>query len=708
MRQVDYRLLLFFLFFLFAGLGPCPILAADAPAPSQNQAAEVALLWHPWNAATVAQAKQEQKLIFLAITALPCPLCRHMEQESLRDPATVALLNQQLISIRVDRDDYPDLDSYFRLILAAMTGQSGWPVQMILTPDLQPLYGGSFFPLQANAEQVTLKTVLTALLHEWQQERKPLLARLGKLSDWLVEQQNSPTSVPADTPTDPRPLVANSWRSRFDSQHATPAGRHGQTPQPVPISLLLRQAATQKQLGDALPALLALEQMAAGSIRDQLAGAFFRASQDARWQIPFFDILLPDNALLARSYLEAFQLTGRRDYALVAQEILDDLLARLQLSGGCFAASLSSDPETANRYYTWSAEEIRATLGEQADSFLELTFDPIEGTIDGRSVLRLLAGLASSPGNPEEWQSLRERLRHSRAQRATLQRDERIITSWNGLTISVLARAGALLQQERYLSAARSCLHNLQQAFPTPESLRHNRLANRNGTTLFLDDYAYLAQAMIDLYEAEFSPSLLDQAEALLQEVVNRFQASPEALFTLTATADNPPLAPRILWQDGPYPSGLSVALTSMQRLALFRQGGVWEKTVASLRPLLLQRLTQQPQAAAEAVRVWDYLPESAVEIVVVGERNHPDTQAMLQEIRQRLLPGLALALVEPEAQKSHHAWPLLAQRPMMNGKPTAYVCRQQLCRMPVNRISDLLRELDGNQLPAPLLLPPS
>ncbi|MBF0097547.1 MAG: thioredoxin domain-containing protein [Magnetococcales bacterium] len=702
--------LLFLLLLMPIGLVAAPAPAANALTQSSShylaQFIHSPIHWHPWGDEPLARAKQEQKLIFLSIGAAACQQCRLMDQESFRDPATVDLLNDHFISIRLDRDEHPDLDSYFRLILGAMTGKSAWPLQMILTPDLQPIYGGSYFPLQAAPEQPTLKTLLGTLHVEWQQDRKTLLARLTKLSTWISEQLHPAQTTDPTDQTDPRRTAANFWRGRFDPQWGGIKGHEQQTPQPLLISLLLRQAATHRQPGDALPALLTLEQMASGGIRDQLAGAFFRLAWDPHWQVPIFDILLPDNALLARSYLEAFQLTGRRDYAQVAQEILDDLLQRMQLSGGCFATSISDDSHAAALHYTWTADEIRALLGPQAESFLELSFDPVAGGVAGRSVLRLLAGLETM--HAPEWQENRQRLRAVRAQRPALFRDEKVITSWNALTISVLAQAGTLLQQDTYLAAARTCLTDLQRAFPTAESVRHSRWGNRHSTTVFLDDYAFLAQALLDLYAADFSPSLLEQAEALLQEMVKQFQSLQEpSLLTLTPNTPHAPLPARTLWEDGPYPSGLSVALVTLQRIALLQQGGHWEKWLNMRRPQLHGWLGQHPHAAPELLRLWDYLPESAIEVVIVGERNQPETQSFIKEVRQRLLPGLVLVQLEPEQKAAPAGWPLLNVRPMLNGKPTAYVCRQQVCRMPVNRLSDLVRELDGDTTPLRLLPTP-
>ncbi|MEO5363099.1 MAG: thioredoxin domain-containing protein [Magnetococcus sp. DMHC-8] len=667
-----------------------------ATSPHLARQADSPVAWQPWGEEALSQAKREQKLVFLSIGYAACRWCRLMDRESFRDPATVSLLNAHFVSIRVDRDERPDLDSHFMHILTAMTGQGGWPLNMILTPALQPVYGGGYFAPETGRGQPSLKAVLSTVLNQWRDDRGALLTRLGKMTTWLAEPRDLPP--PSPDGADPRPGAVAFWQARFDDQYGGIAGRESKSPQPLILSLLLRQAALGRQPAEARLALLTLDQMAAGGVRDQLGGAFHRLATDARWQVPHFEIMLHDNALLVRAYLEAWQLTGQARYALVVREVLDDLLQRLRLPGGCFAATLAADDgDGEGKYYTWDAAEITRVLGAQdAAPFLELFFDPVEGVVAGRSVLRLLGGLETLAQSRRESQQGRQRLLAAREQRPPPARDDKILTSWNGLMLSALARAGAVLQEPRYLAAARDCLADLNRVFPTPGQLRHSRRGEQVGAEVFLDDYAFLAQALLDLYEADFELPHLAQAHALGHAMLDHFQPAAGQLLLLTPREQVSAIPARTVLEDGATPAGHSVALITLQRLLLFSQEGRLEKETEAMRQRLSGYLAKQASGAPELLHLLDYRPDSAVEVIVAGPRAHPDTRALLAEVRRRLIPGLVLALVEPGQAVDGQTWPLLAGRPMLEGKPTAYVCRNLVCRLPVSRVADLARELEG------------
>ncbi|MBF0584471.1 MAG: thioredoxin domain-containing protein [Magnetococcales bacterium] len=672
------------------------LLAATSPYLLQH--ANDPVDWYPWGEEALSRAKRETKLILLSIGYSACHACRLMGQESFRDPATAALLNAHYVSILVDREERPDLDGYFSHILTAMTGSGGWPLNMVLTPTLEPVYGGSYFPLTAIEDRPSFKAVLTTVQSEWQQDREQLLKRLGKLALWLKEQRETAPATVAEAEADPRLTAVTFWQSRFDAQYGGIGGLESKSPQPLLLSLLLRHAALHRPSPVADLALLTLDQMGAGGIRDQLGGAFHRSSVDRRWQVPRFEIMLDDNALLARAYLEGFQLTGRPHYALVVREILADLLDRFRLPGGCFATSLARGDESGS-YYTWSEEEITAVLGaRQAAPLLELFFDPVEGVVAGRSVLRLLGGLESLPQSRRELADSRQALLAARQRRPAPLLDDKQLTSWNSLMISTLARAAAVLQEPGYLTAAHDCLADLNRLFPSPESLRHSRRGERLGETVFLDDYAFLAQALLDLYEADFDIQHLEQARHLVRAMLDRFQSAAAASLQLVPREGVSAIPARTVLEDGSMPAGHSVALITIQRLALFAQEEGLERAAVELRKNLAGYLAKKAANVPELLHLWDYLPASAVEVIVAGEAAHPDTRLFLQEIRRRLMPGLVLALVEPGASIDTRAWPLLAGRVPLDDKPTVYVCRNLVCRLPVNRLEDLVRVLDGKQ----------
>ena len=673
-----------------------------ATSPYLLQHAHNPVDWYTWGPEALARAKKEKKLIFLSIGYAACHWCHVMERESFNDPATAALLNAHYISIKVDREERPDLDGHFMAVLTTMTDQGGWPLNMILTPALQPVYGGTYFPPEPAYGKPGFKAMLTAIHAEWQNDREKMYKQLEELSVWLKEKQRLKQKPVHGKARDPKKDALAFWRERFDPQHGG-MGKANKFPQPLVLSLFLRHAAITREISQASPALQTLDRMAEGGIRDQLGGAFHRYAVDRRWQVPHFEIMLYDNALLARVYLEAFQLTGRPHYALVAQEILDDLLTRFRQPGGCFISSLDADSSgKEGLFYTWTEEEIVAVLGKtQASPFLELFFDPMDGMVEGRSVLRFLGRLEALPQSRVKLKRSQKALLAARKQRPAPQRDEKLLTSWNGLVISALARVGAVLQVKKYITAAQDCLEDINHhAKANPEGqLRHSRLGKKLTTNVFLDDYAFLAQATLDLYGANFDPRLLQQARTLASIMLDRFQPASGQPLQLTPKKQASAIPVRTVLEDGVTPAGNSVALVVLQRLALLSQDSRFEKESHAMRQYLADHLqTQAANNAPELLHAWDYQPETALEVIVVGPPDHPDSQNLLREIRRRLRPGLVLALLRPDQEVDAQAWPLLSGRTMLEGKPTAYVCRNMVCRLPVNRVEDLAKQLEGEK----------
>ena len=666
-----------------------------ATSPYLQQHAHNPVDWYPWGPEALERAKKEEKLIFLSIGYAACHWCHVMKRESFSDPATAKLLNAHYISIKVDREERPDLDGHFMAIITSMTGSGGWPLNIILTPELQPIYGGIYFPPKAVYGKPAFKTVLTFIHAEWQSDRESIRKKLKKFEPLLQPEPLAANTKILAAPKNMRADAVHFWRERFDNQYGG-IGRGEKFPQPAILSLFLRQAARNKKIAQAEPALLTLDQMAAGGIRDQLGGAFHRYAVDRRWQIPHFEIMLYDNALLARVYLEAFQLTGQVRYALIVREVLDDLLTRFRQPGGCFISSLDAESgEGEGHFYTWTEEEIIAALGKKhAAPFLELFFDPIESVIEGRSVLQLLDGLETlARSRTELWES-RKALLAARQKRPPPARDDKLLTSWNTLAISALARAGAVLQEEKYITAAQTCLNDLNHhSGNIAGQLRHSRRGNRLSTEVFLDDYAFLVQALLDLYEANFDFYMLHQARILANIMLDRFQPASGQPLQLTPLGQPSDIPVRTVLDDSVTPAGNSVALVSLHRLALFSQDKRFEKESEAIRQNLASYLQKQAAVSPELLHAWDYKPNAALKVVLVGAQDHPNTQNFLKEIRRRLIPGLVLALIEPGQKVDTQVWPLfLGRTAQMNNKPTAYVCSHQICHLPVNRVEELAR----------------
>ncbi len=687
--------------FMVAGAADAGNRLQGETSPYLQRHADDPVDWHPWGEAALERAVREGKPIFLSIGYAACHWCRVMERESFADAGIAARLNASFINIKVDREERPDLDGHFMAILTALNGRGGWPLNLFLTPDLKPIHGGTYFPPRPAHGLPAFRQVVTTIADAWRTDRQGLEKKWEKNRQVIKNRLRPAIDLTATTidriDADPRTLALTFWRDRFDPLEGG-IGQGIKFPQPVILSLFLRQAALANNPDLAAPALLTLDKMLAGGVRDQLGGAFHRYAIDRRWQVPHFEIMLYDNALLARVYLEAWQLTGRERYRRVTREILDDLLRRFRLPAGCFIASLDADSAGGEGvFYTWTEEEIIAVLGrEDAEPFLEAFLDPFEGLVEDRSVLRLLGGAESLPVVRERLEMSRQRLSAARAERSAPARDEKILTDWNALMISALARAGAVLEETRYIEAARDCLNDLLKHSVRDGRLIHSRRGDQTGENIFLDDPAFLIQALLDLHEADFDRSHLDRALSLSLEMLDRFQPATGRPLQMTPKDRKTLIPPRTVLADGRVPAGNSVALVALSRLALLTGEQRIHEQAETIRDHLQQTLGERIATAPELLRAWDFTPENAQEVIIAGPRSHPLTTLYLQEIHQKIRPGTVLSVVEPEAVIDGKRWPMLARRTMLAGRPTAYVCRNLVCRLPVNTLAGLRRMLQS------------
>jgi uncharacterized protein YyaL (SSP411 family) len=444
--------------------------------------------------------------------------------------------------------------------------------------------------------------------------------------------------------------------------------------------------------------------MAAGGVRDQLGGAFHRYAVDRFWQVPHFEIMLDENALLARLYLEAYQASGKARYAAVARGILEDLLARLRLSAGGFASALDAETEGKEGfYYTWTAEEVGAVLGAQAAGpFIEAYLDSFHGLVRDRSVLRLLDDPEALLRTEARLADSRSRLLEARGGRGAPRRDDKVLTSWNALAVSAFAKAAQVLDDRRYLMVAEAAIRPLLPS--EPDRLRHSRRAGKSAEVVFLDDYAFLVQALLDLYEADFQISRLDNARRLMETLIERFQEESGMPFRFTPLDQSSDLPVQTILNDDGVPSGNAAALIALNRLVLFGAEATFEDEVRAISGRVDRYLEASAPSATGLLRALDFRPDEAHEIVIVGDPDDDDTRGLLREVHRRLLHGTVLAVIAPDAAKENERWPLLVGRPLLDGKPTAYVCRKRLCNLPVNTPAELSVQLDKlvSQVPVP------
>jgi uncharacterized protein YyaL (SSP411 family) len=676
---------------------------SEATSPYLLAHAEDAIDWHPWGEPALQRAQRDNKLIFLSIGYASCYWCHVLARTTFADPRVIEILNTHFVSILVDREERPDLDAHFMDIMQAMVGISGSPANFLLTPDAIPLFAAGYLAPEAEYGSPGLVTVLQTLMTAWTSERDIVLEDARSIRAQLRVLAMLASKRAAGDAGDPRDVAVRSWSGAFDATYGGFGGR-SKFLLPNVLSFLLHRGLWRRDEALLENLYRTLDHMAAGGVRDQLGGAFHRYAVDRFWQVPHFEIMLDQNALLARLYLEAYQASGKPRYATVAREILEDLLARFRLPDGGFAGALDSETEaTEGLFYTWTAEEVRSVLGAEAGPFIQAHVDQSHGLVRGRSVLRYLDG-PPLPGTGDLLRESRPRLLDARSLRTPPLRDDKVVTSWNALTVSAFAKAAQVLGDKRYLQVAQEEIRHLLAAASDAGRLTHSRRAGKTDGKVFLDDYAFLIQALLDLYETDFRVSRLDDARMLMETLIERFQDQPGLPFRFAPVDRSLGIPARRILEEQGTPSGNAAALIALHRLVLFGAEGAIQEQARAISRGLAPYLDQSASLATGLLAALDFFPDEAHEIVIVGNPDDRDTKDLLRQVYRRPLHGTVLAVIAPNVPRDNATWSLLAARPLLEDKATAYVCRKRLCDLPVDTPAALSTQLEKlvSQMPAP------
>jgi uncharacterized protein YyaL (SSP411 family) len=635
--------------------------------------------WWPWSPDALARAKLLDKPIFLSIGYAACHWCHVMERESFEDEATAAQLNAAFIPIKVDREERPDLDQLYMGAVQAMTGQGGWPMSVFLTPEGRPFYGGTYFPDEPRHGMPSFRQVLEGVERAFREQRAEVEQAGVRLVDALVEQQRLPDGGPE--PSQALLDTATDHLARTFDAHNGGWGGAPKFPQPMTIEFLLRRHVAT---GDDRPLAIArrsLDAMADGGIHDQLGGGFHRYSTDARWLVPHFEQMLYDNAQLARAYLHAHALTGDRRYRDVATGVLDYLLRELRREDGSFAASQDADTEgEEGKTFTWTAAEIREVLGRDAPLFTAAYDVTDDGNWEGKVVLERVVPPADE-GSEARLARAREKLFEHRQRRPQPARDDKAIAAWNGLAIAALAEAGRLDGGERYLDAATRAAETILAGLrATDGRLGRSWKDGRATGEGVLEDYADLADGLLALYEATFDERWFAAARDLADQILARF-ADPSGGFFDTATDHERLVARPKDPQDNATPSGGSMATLVLLRLAALTGEGRYRTAAERAIRQVTAFVGRYPGGFANWLTAIDFALAPVLEVAVVGDAAAPETDRLLAPARDGFRPHQVVAVGDPAAS----GVPLLEGRFALNGRPTAFVCRNFACRQPVD-----------------------
>jgi uncharacterized protein YyaL (SSP411 family) len=673
----------------------------DEKSPYLLQHAHNPVAWYPWGPEALARARDEDKPIFLSIGYSTCHWCHVMAHESFENDDIAAILNEHFVAIKVDREERPDLDKLYMSAVQALTGRGGWPMSLFLTPDREPFFGGTYFPPEDRWGRPGFKSLLNDIANAWREDRPGLLQSATSITAFLLSASGTPRNdSPAADPT--AELLAEAFgqlKDRFDPRQ----GGFGEAPKfPTPhnLTFLMRYA---HRTGDAqaLEMVTAtLDAMASGGIHDHLAGGFHRYSTDEHWLVPHFEKMLYDQAGLALAYSGAWLVTGDTTYAAVTRDILDYVLAYLRDPGGAFYSAEDADSEgEEGTFYVWTVDEITDLLGAEIAGEFNRTFGVSSpGNWEGKNILNRDA---ARPALNSAMINARDQLRVARDKRPRPHRDEKIVTAWNGYMIEALARAGQALQEPRYVQAAEAAAQFIEaQLWRDGRLLRYHRGAAAD-IPGFIDDYAFLGRGLLALYEATFQPRYLQAALHLAHETKRLFHR-PHGGFDFAGIDTERLLAPVVEIHDGAMPSGNSAASVLLLRIGHLTANVEIETLGREVLQSFAARVRRAPASHLEMLSALDFALGPVTEVVIATPGDDPTTDpaaaALLASLWSRYLPNTVTAAHTPASRAKITALiPYVASQAMIAGRPTAYVCRDYACRLPVHDGQALARQLDGD-----------
>ncbi|MBT3791323.1 MAG: thioredoxin domain-containing protein [Alphaproteobacteria bacterium] len=663
-----------------------------------------AIHWNPWSDAVLQRARDENKPVFLSIGYSACHWCHVMARKTFVDERVIHLLNENFISVLVDQEERPDIAGHFLDIMEVMAGQRGTPANFLLTPDIEPIYAAGYLSPRREFGAPGLIDILQMFVRDWKVSRKEMTANALEFYQEHLRLKSNRFSTATTVTPDPVDKVLAEWERAFDLKYGG-FGSQPKFPMVNVLSFLLHEGVARDDKGLLSKIFFTLDAMAAGGIRDQIGGAFHRYAVDRYWQVPHFEIMLHENALLAILYTDAWKATsdpGRKGiYARVVRGILDDLVARFLLPDGAFAASLDSESDGhEGPWYTWLEDEIRALLPDTDEqNFLASFVDSKYGLVNKRSVLRLQKGAEDFVAAHDRHTTSLQILSASRNKRPSPARGEKVLTSWNAMVISAFARAAQTFGVASDHEMARSVLQSLA----PDRAMTHSRLGNKVMPKVFLDDYAFLVESYLDLYETDFQIIWLEQARAFADQMVHMFQSAKGQPLQLVPIADEDGLPAQHSLVEVAVPTGNAAAISALFRLALYDPDGGFQQNAMAMARTLQSFLADSGSQATGLLKALRFSPQNSFEIVIVGNIDDPESRAMLSLVRQHLLPGAVIAFVDEiktgVADYDPHSaatWGLFEPRPKIDGRVTAYLCRQRLCKLPVNTAGAFAAQLDA------------
>ena len=685
--------------------------------PYLRQHADNPVDWYPWGKEAFEKAKKESKPIFLSIGYSTCHWCHVMERESFMSEEIAKLLKKHYVAIKIDREERPDVDQVYMTAAQVMTGRGGWPLSVWMTPDREPFYVGTYFPPEDRFGRPGFPRILTKIAGLWKDRREAILTDAKNLTESI---RKSDRVVPGELLA---PKLLDTATAAFERVYDSEYGgfsRAPKFPRSTVHEFLLRsysRTGNQKALEMVERS---FRMMRKGGVYDHLGGGFHRYSTDARWHLPHFEKMLYDNAFLARAYTQLYQITGKKEFADTAREILDYVLRDMTAKSGGFFSAEDADSDLPDgkghaegAFYIWTPTQVKGVLGEEQGKIVSRALGVVAGgnfelhepsEPKGNSVVynaMPVGELAKELGKPEaEMRKLiadgMRRLFEARTRRPRPGLDDKVLADWNGLMIGSMAFVGSVLDEPSYVKgaerAARFLIDRMRQ-----EDGRWLHVAKDDEARInaFLDDYAYLAEGFVMLHQATFRTEYLQVAVRTADLMIEDFGDEKGGFFHTSERGEK--LIARMKESyDGALPSGNSVATFALLRLAELTSRDAYRKKAEDTLKYFAGLITRSPTAYPYHLCALDSLVGAAREVVIVGDPAAEGTKAMLREVRRRYLPNTVVVLVSPgeEDAELKKLVPMAAERPAIDGNPTAYVCRNYTCKAPTTDLKTLIAQL--------------
>jgi uncharacterized protein len=668
---------------------------ADETSPYLRQHGDNPVDWYPWGEDAFTLARERDKPLFLSVGYSSCHWCHVMAHESFEDPGTAEVMNDLFVNVKVDREERPDVDAVYMQAVQALTGRGGWPMSVWCTPDGRPFYGGTYYPNDDRHGMPSFTRVCAAVSEAWNERRDEILQQAGRLTEAIDEQVMRPEMRVEVS----RQLLRDAYEN-LSGQFEPKYGGFGTAPK-FPPAMALEFLARSYLRNDAARTLemitTTLDCMAAGGLYDQIGGGFARYSTDDYWLVPHFEKMLYDNALLVRAYLHGYQLTGEQRYRRVVEETIEYVLRDLRHpEGGFFAAEDADSEGVEGKFYLWSLEEVREVCGDDAEAVIRYYGVTESGNfIDPHTQYtgNILHRAERTSEPSEAVERGRARLLARRSERVRPGLDDKVLVAWNALFLTSLIEAAAVLEREDWRAAAQ-----------TNGRFLLDRLRRSDGRLLrswrapylgYAEDYAALLEALCSLAEYD-DASWLEFARPVADDLIRLFHDDEDGGFFTTGHDAETLIVRQKDVFDNATPSANSLAANGLLRLAALTGDEAYAEPAGEVIGMLGRIVGTHPGAFAHALAAIERSLTAPLEIAVVGPGDDPRTVALVAEVRHRFLPNSAILTAEPGQDLGPGpAPPLLAERGLVDGAPTAYVCERYACRQPVTSATDLRAQID-------------